>query len=56
MHKSFPLVTIGIPTYNRANSTLSLTINSACNQDYPNLEIIVSDNCSFDNTKEKHWS
>ena len=52
MHKSFPLVTIGIPTYNRANSTLSLAINSACNQDYPNLEIIVSDNCSFDNTKE----
>jgi glycosyltransferase involved in cell wall biosynthesis len=51
MHKSFPIVTIGIPTYNRANSTLSLTINSACNQDYPNLEIIVSDNCSFDNTK-----
>ena len=52
MVKSPPLVTIGIPTYNRANATLSLAIESACNQDYPNLEIIVSDNCSVDNTEE----
>ena len=50
MDKKFPLVSIGIPTYNRANGTLSLAIDSACNQDYPNLEIIVSDNCSPDDT------
>jgi len=52
MVNSSPLVTIGIPTYNRANATLSLALKSACNQDYPNLEIIVSDNCSVDNTEE----
>jgi glycosyltransferase involved in cell wall biosynthesis len=44
-------VTIGIPTYNRANKTLPSTINSSLNQDYPNIEIIVSDNCSPDNTE-----
>ena len=49
--KSLPLVTIGIPTYNRANSTLPTALKSALNQDYPNLEIIVSDNCSTDNTE-----
>jgi glycosyltransferase involved in cell wall biosynthesis len=47
-----PLVTIGIPTYNRASSTLSSTIKSACHQNYPNFEIIVSDNFSSDNTEE----
>ncbi len=51
MVKSFPLVTIGIPTYNRADSTLPSTINCSINQDYPNIEIIVSDNCSLDNTE-----
>lgn len=45
------LVTIAIPTYNRANY-LSDTIISALNQTYRNLEIIVSDNCSDDNTSE----
>jgi len=49
--KSFPLVTIGIPTYNRADSTLASTINCSISQDYPNIEIIVSDNCSMDNTE-----
>lgn len=52
MDNKIPLVTIGIPTYNRANSTLSNAISCACNQDYPNIEIIVSDNCSNDHTKE----
>jgi len=52
MVEKFPLVTIGIPTYNRANKTLSSAIHSACSQDYPNMEIIVSDNCSTDNTQE----
>jgi glycosyltransferase involved in cell wall biosynthesis len=45
-----PLVTIGIPTYNRADKYLKETIQSAIDQTYPNLEIIISDNCSSDNT------
>lgn len=45
-----PLITIGIPTYNRAHGTLPLTLESALAQDYPHLEIIVSDNYSADDT------
>lgn len=52
MNAERPLVTIGIPTYNRANRTLPETLKSALSQDYPNLEIIVSDNCSTDGTQE----
>lgn len=46
-----PLVSIGIPTYNRANSYLKQALRSAVNQTYKNLEIIVSDNCSSDDTE-----
>lgn len=49
--KSFPLVTIAIPTYNRAGSYLKQSLSSAINQTYENIEIIVSDNCSTDNTE-----
>ena len=45
------LVTIGIPTYNRADRFLRQALESAIGQTYPNLEIIVSDNCSSDNTE-----
>jgi glycosyltransferase involved in cell wall biosynthesis len=44
-------VTIGIPTYNRANSYLKNALASALAQQYENLEIVVSDNCSTDHTK-----
>lgn len=47
-----PLVTIGVPTYNRANRFLRQALNSALKQTYPNIEIVVSDNCSTDNTEE----
>jgi glycosyltransferase involved in cell wall biosynthesis len=47
-----PLVTIAIPTYNRAGTTLGATIESALSQTYENIEIIVSDNCSGDNTSQ----
>lgn len=47
-----PLVTIGIPTYNRAGALLRGTIECALAQTYDNIEIIVSDNCSSDNTGE----
>lgn len=46
-----PLVSIGIPTYNRAES-LKKALDSAINQTYQNLEIIISDNASTDETKE----
>ncbi len=49
--RNYPLVTIAIPTYNRAENYLKQTLESALNQAYPNLEIIVSDNCSPDNTE-----
>jgi glycosyltransferase involved in cell wall biosynthesis len=51
-NKTFPLVTIAIPTYNRADRYLRLALESAQRQTYPNLEIIVSDNCSVDDTEK----
>jgi glycosyltransferase involved in cell wall biosynthesis len=47
----YPLISIGIPTYNRANSYLKHALQSAINQTYQNIEIIVSDNCSSDDTE-----
>lgn len=46
-----PLVTIVTPTYDRAHF-LPETIESILGQDYPNLEHIVLDNGSSDNTRE----
>ena len=43
--------TIVIPTRERAD-VLYYCLKSACAQDYPNLEILVSDNFSQDNTEE----
>lgn len=40
-----PLVTIGLPSYNRPDG-LKRALEIAINQTYQNLEIIVSDNCS----------
>ena len=45
-----PLVSIGIPTYNRANRNLHAVIKRALGQSYANVEVIVSDNCSSDGT------
>jgi glycosyltransferase involved in cell wall biosynthesis len=52
MKKKPILVTIGIPTYNRANSYLRKAIESAIEQTYTNLEIIVADNGSLDATED----
>ena len=51
MKPYMPLVTIGIPTYNRA-AMLRRSIESALCQDYPMIEVIISDNASTDDTQE----
>lgn len=48
--KNQPLITIGIPTFNRID-LLIRAINSARKQSYTNLEIIISDNFSSDGTE-----
>ena len=45
-----PLVTIGIPTYNR-EPLVRAAIASALAQDHPALEVVVSDNASTDGTE-----
>lgn len=45
---SQPLVSVVIPTYNRAN-LLTRVVDSVQNQTYPNIEIIVVDDCSKKN-------
>jgi glycosyltransferase involved in cell wall biosynthesis len=47
----YPFISIGIPTYNRREGILR-TLTSIWKQEYPNLEIVISDNCSTDNTQE----
>ena len=47
-----PLITIAIPTYNRAGGYLRQAIECALGQTYYNIEVFVSDNCSTDNTEE----
>ena len=51
MNKEYPLVTIITPTYNRAD-LVEETILSVIEQDYPNIEYIVLDDGSEDNTVE----
>jgi glycosyltransferase involved in cell wall biosynthesis len=46
-----PLVTIGIPTYNRVTGYFPGALASALAQDYPRLEIVVCDNASTDGTE-----
>lgn len=45
-----PLVTIGIPTFNRL-AGLKRALESAQRQDYPNIQIVISDNASSDDTR-----
>lgn len=47
-----PTVTIGIPTFNRASSTLPGALASAISQSYADIQIIVADNASWDKTAE----
>jgi glycosyltransferase involved in cell wall biosynthesis len=47
-----PLVSVSIPTFNRARSYLPAALASVCSQTYEKVEIFVSDNASEDETKE----
>ena len=49
--QSVPLITIGITCYNAAD-TIGSAVNSALNQNWPAVEIIIADDCSFDGSKE----
>ncbi len=49
--RSSPLVSVIVPTFNRAK-TLRTAIQSVLHQDYENIEVIVVDDCSYDNTSE----
>ena len=48
---SFPLISVGVPIFN-AEKTIARTLSSLLNQDYPNLEILISDNGSTDESME----
>jgi len=50
--KNFPIVTISLINYNGKKFVFQ-AIESAINQDYPNLEIILIDNNSTDGTREE---
>lgn len=57
MEKDYqPLVSVAVVTYNSSKTVLE-TLDSIYNQTYPNLELIVSDDCSPDNTVEicREW-
>lgn len=51
MDKEYPLVSIGIITYNQ-KEYLRECIESCLAQDYPNFEIVVADDCSTDGTQD----
>lgn len=47
-----PRITIGITCYN-AEDTITRAIASACAQDWPDVEILVVDDCSSDNSRKR---
>jgi glycosyltransferase involved in cell wall biosynthesis len=48
---NYPLITVGIPTYNGSRK-IENAVMSVLKQGYPNVEILISDNGSTDNTQE----
>lgn len=51
VNKDNPLVSVAVVTYN-SSATIIETLDSIAAQTYPNIELIVSDDCSCDNTVE----
>lgn len=51
MSDTQPLVTIGVPVYN-GGTDLAVALGSLVAQDYPAIEILISDNASTDGTSE----
>jgi len=51
MDEKLPLVSVVITSYNR-QQWIAQAIESALQQNYPNLEIVVNDDCSTDNSVE----
>lgn len=51
-----PLVSVPVITYNSSKTVIE-TLDSIYNQTYPNIELIISDDCSTDNTIElcRNW-
>ena len=47
-----PLVTVGVVTYN-SGEFIESTLDSIKNQDYQNIELVISDDCSSDDTVSK---
>jgi hypothetical protein len=50
LDQSARLVTIGMPAYN-GGRYLAKSLDSLLNQDYPNWELVISDDCSTDETE-----
>lgn len=48
-----PLITVYIPTYNRAQLLIERSVKSVLKQSYKNIELIVVGDCTPDNTHEK---
>lgn len=48
---SIPLISIGVPVYNEARFLLQ-SLEALIHQDYPSIEIIISDNASSDETEK----
>lgn len=45
-----PLITVIVPAYN-AEDTISVALQSLCDQTWENIEVLVADDCSTDNTR-----
>lgn len=51
VHQEMPLISIVIPSFNQGQY-IGRTLQSILSQAYSNIEIIIQDNCSTDNTSE----